>query len=877
MTDYRMSRNKFRWAMIGLAIPVLIVIVVWSLLALPLFHGLRSTTIENIISSRIGHPVQIDGSSRIKIGRNATLIMTDVVIKNENWIGEKRIASFKSLELNVPLCALLYCQATVNNAVVRGGAFFPEISENGQLKWVSAVKSAGEKNSHEATRIIARILSSITKASDISIKYSDHRTDYSIKAQIDEYELKRTQSNSWRSSGQGSLNGKPMTISGEYTEPLSSSTQSKNQPSLRIQSTGVELLAKSNLTSWVGPEGLDIGFEMNSSSIGDFLELIGIERALEGTGRLTTKLTGEITTLSANEIRIATDSENGGSININGAVADLWRMNGINLEFEKGFRKPENDEELTRELYDIELSSIDGKITGDRGRLQFDKLFIHTDAFDREFREIGPVNSGKLKITADGKLQLSGIHILAGPKNNPHIDIKGSINDLLRFGNVNFEGNLDLPVADVFGLQNVTSSKELGSFAGSFELKDEDGSLGIESLAISVTGTELVEGKIELVADDLIARKEIAFDADLSIPDYAAFAKVANTRAIEISSLHFDGKFKGSDEEATAAGSLVIGDTVIEGHLTVNKEGKRPKISGTIVSPVVDFDDIITAMSAISELRQQKKENNKTKDKSKRFRFAKLFDVDVFVTAHKIANSGSQSSKFLGKIDINRGKMVVQPLEVSYLGGEFDAQITADLNSENGTVIVKGKTRGWQLGSVLKEKYLGFPVSGNVSATYDLNGTGNSIPDILKSANGSVSFYSGQGRIGTTLLDLAGMGVFPWLFSDAKKNGYSKVRCIVAPFSVKNGRFYTSSLVLETEHVQVVAKGSIDIRNSAIKLHAQPRAIDSKFPSAATAFTITGSLKKPEIAIAAKTAGKKTKRVFKFGRKKKGKRKACQL
>jgi hypothetical protein len=130
-------------------------------------------------------------------------------------------------------------------------------------------------------------------------------------------------------------------------------------------------------------------------------------------------------------------------------------------------------------------------------------------------------------------------------------------------------------------------------------------------------------------------------------------------------------------------------------------------------------------------LRQKKKENNKTKDKSKRFRIAKLFDVDVFVTAHKIANSGSQSSKFLGKIDINHGKMTINPLEISYLGGEFDAQITADLISKDGTVLVKGKTRGWKLGSILKEKHLGFPVSGNVSATYDLNGAGNTIPDFF--------------------------------------------------------------------------------------------------------------------------------------------------
>ncbi len=870
------NRNKYRLALVCLAIPVVLVAVVWALLALPLLDGFRRTALENLISNSIGQKVQIAGAARIRPGRNATVLITDVTITNEDWNGDKRIASLDSLELDVPMCVLIYCEAKLNSSVLRGGTFFPEISETGQIKWANNATSDDETDSHETTQIIARILSSITDASDVSIKYSDRRTDYSFEAIIEEYQLARSQNNGWRSTGHGSLNGKPLQISGEYTDPQSTSSQAPDHPHFRITSTGTELLAKSNVAGWVGPEGLDLGFEMKTSSLGDFLELVGIERALEGTGKLTSRLKGEFTTLSANEIKLATEFENGGAININGVIDDLWRFSGINLEFERRFRGPENNEELTRELYDIELSSIDGKITGDRGVLQFDKLFIRTDAFDREFRKIGPVKTGKLKVTADGRLQLSGVHILAGPESTPHVDIKGSINDVLRFGNVNFAGSLNLPAADVFGLQDVKNSAELGNFVGNFELKDEDGSLGIESLAIDVNGTELIEGGIKLVADDLSARDEIAFDVDLTIPDYAVFAKVANTKQIEINGIHFNGKLKGSDETATAEGSLVIDDTVIEGHLTLNKEGVRPKISGTIASPVVDFDDIITAMSAISELGQ-KKRDSKTRRISRKASAIRLFDVDIFVTAHKIANSGSKSSKFLGKVDIDHGKLTIDPLEISYLGGEFDAQIKADLVSKNGTVLVKGKTRGWQLGSILKEKHLGFPVSGNVSATYDLNGAGNTIPDVLKSANGSVSFYSGRGRIGSTLLDLAGMGVFPWLFSDAKKAGYSKIRCIVAPFSVKNGRFYTSNFVLETEHVQVLAKGSIDIRNSSVKLHAQPRAIDGKFPSAATAFTITGSLKKPKIAIAGKSSKKKTKPVFKFQKQEKRKHRPCRI
>ncbi len=106
-----------------------------------------------------------------------------------------------------------------------------------------------------------------------------------------------------------------------------------------------------------------------------------------------------------------------------------------------------------------------------------------------------------------------------------------------------------------------------------------------------------------------------------------------------------------------------------------------------------------------------------------------------------------------------------------------------------------------------------------------------------------------RGQISTSLLELAGLGIFPWLFSEELRQGYTDVVCIVAPVRIDAGRVSSTSIVAETASVQLVAAGEVDWKNDTIVLRAEPRPVGRPLSRSAFPFDVTGRLSAPEFKL----------------------------
>ncbi|WP_162896813.1 hypothetical protein [Ruegeria sp. AD91A] len=58
---------------------------------------------------------------------------------------------------------------------------------------------------------------------------------------------------------------------------------------------------------------------------------------------------------------------------------------------------------------------------------------------------------------------------------------------------------------------------------------------------------------------------------------------------------------------------------------------------------------------------------------------------------------------------------------------------------------------------------------------------------------GNASFSMSQGFVSTSLLELAGLGIFPWLFSEELRQGYTDTTCVVAPINIEASRVMARS------------------------------------------------------------------------------------
>ena len=134
-----------------------------------------------------------------------------------------------------------------------------------------------------------------------------------------------------------------------------------------------------------------------------------------------------------------------------------------------------------------------------------------------------------------------------------------------------------------------------------------------------------------------------------------------------------------------------------------------------------------------------------------------------------------------------------------------------------------------------------------------------SVSDFLKTLDGSTMVRMRNGSIATSLLDLAGLGVVPWLFSKDRRDKYATITCLRAPLAFKNGVVSSSESVVETPAVQLVAYGSINIPRRTLNIAGQPRPIGKPLTRSPWPFTLSGALSDPKVKV--KDGPKRMRRV----------------
>ncbi len=223
-------------------------------------------------------------------------------------------------------------------------------------------------------------------------------------------------------------------------------------------------------------------------------------------------------------------------------------------------------------------------------------------------------------------------------------------------------------------------------------------------------------------------------------------------------------------------------------------------------------------------------------------------DIGVDITVDVRRLIGQQGLSYIkSRLRISNGQLRFGPLDIAYGGGKALMDASMNIVSSPGWLRLAGRAGGWQLADIVRDFELDIAASGVLNATFDVSGPTRSIESFLKNMKGRTTIELRSGRIGTSLIELAGLGVVPWLFSREKARGYANISCIHLPLIIDRGRVTTNGSVLETERVQVLGWGSADWVRNQIDLRAEPRPIGRPLARSAWPFTVTGALSDPQI------------------------------
>ena len=126
-----------------------------------------------------------------------------------------------------------------------------------------------------------------------------------------------------------------------------------------------------------------------------------------------------------------------------------------------------------------------------------------------------------------------------------------------------------------------------------------------------------------------------------------------------------------------------------------------------------------------------------------------------------------------------------------------------------------------------------------------ISGTGNSIAQILGSADGDVAVGMGKGQISNLLMELAGLDIAEALKFLITKDRIIPVRCIFGDFAVQNGVMTTRALAFDSTDTIIVGKGRISLKDETLDLELRPRPKDRSILSLRSPLVIGGTFTDP--------------------------------
>ncbi|MGE5523226.1 MAG: AsmA family protein [Rhodospirillaceae bacterium] len=352
---------------------------------------------------------------------------------------------------------------------------------------------------------------------------------------------------------------------------------------------------------------------------------------------------------------------------------------------------------------------------------------------------------------------------------------------------------------------------------------------------------------VDLQGDDLSALYPILGVVLFPSPPYRISGKLVHEGDV----WNFNG-FKGK-----------VGNSDLGGTVRFDTGGKRPKLSGDLVSTKLDLTDLEGFIGPKKAPRPEESPAEKARkaesarrqservlpDEEYRLDRLRAMDADVTFKGKSIINEKAPVDELTVHLKVNDGLLTLDPLDFGVAGGRIASKIA--VNGRHDVPVGEGRIEvsRLHLDRLFPGNELMKTSRGLIGGRLEFKGSGKSFGGLLGSTNGRATLLASGGQIDAfilELLELDGAQILKYLFSrDTKKT--EPLRCGVLDFPIKNGIAESEIFVVDTEDTIVLGGGQIDLKNERLNLTLTPRAKHASILSLRSPIHIVGTFKKPGV------------------------------
>jgi uncharacterized protein involved in outer membrane biogenesis len=308
-----------------------------------------------------------------------------------------------------------------------------------------------------------------------------------------------------------------------------------------------------------------------------------------------------------------------------------------------------------------------------------------------------------------------------------------------------------------------------------------------------------------------------------------------------------------------------IGDSDVAGAMTVDLGGAKPALRGDLVSTHLDLDDLGVAIglppgtgageSASPEQRAAAERRAASPrllpDSDFDLRKLRAMNADVHLRADDVDAGKWPIQSLALRLRLRDGVLRLEPLEVGFAGGTVGGAVKLDASGSSIDAAADVAVRSIDFEQLLPDMD---PANvGRINGAVDLRGRGDSIAEMLATADGDVRIGMGRGRISNLLLELAGLDVAESLKFLLGKDQTVRLRCAYADLELEDGLARSRSIVFDTSDTVLFGKGTVDLDEETLALELRPEPKDVSPVSLRGPLLIGGTFKDPSFRPEAKS------------------------
>lgn len=294
-----------------------------------------------------------------------------------------------------------------------------------------------------------------------------------------------------------------------------------------------------------------------------------------------------------------------------------------------------------------------------------------------------------------------------------------------------------------------------------------------------------------------------------------------------------------------------LGGTDLSGDLTVDTSGAAPRLTGRVVSRVLNFTDLGALVGGgPAAPRVSPYLLPDTELHTERLRQT---DAEVDYTAAAIRSRDFPLKGLKTHISLEQGVLDLKPLSFDFTQGRLSGALKIDARKTVPVTSMDARLTDLKAENFIKSADK--PIHGTLEARGVLTGTGNSVHKAASTAGGTFTAVVPTGGMRHSLAEWTGVNVLSALgLTLAGDNSDTGLRCAVAHFEARQGVLSSRTFVIDTDPVRIDGSGTIDLRDETLSLKLQGKPKNFQFVRLRAPITVTGKLAHPALGIEAGSA-----------------------